>query len=272
MTNIYTLQNSLDPLLHRALSNVVAAANSIPLDYFIAGATARDIVLHGIFGYAPSRATRDIDTAIFIRSWDEFTHARNALIEKGMLETTNTHRLIEPVTGLPLDIIPFGEIADSEGSIQWPPDYAVTMSVIGFDEAYSAALLVEDRGLQFKVASLPGIALLKLIAWDEKGQARNKDATDFYAILDRYQMINADRLWDDYVPNDIYGYDIARCCSFLLGFDIKNILSDPARDVLARIQSSKQDEFISVIARTQAGIDIAQLEAMLNAFWHGVDL
>lgn len=45
-----------------------------------------------------------------------------------------------------------------------------------------------------------------------------------------------------------------------------------ARDVLARIQSSKQDEFISVIARTQAGIDIAQLEAMLHAFWHGVDL
>ena len=111
-----------------------------------------------------------------------------------------------------------------------------------------------------------------MIAWDEKGQARNKDATDFYAILDRYQMISAERLWDDYVPNDIYDYDIARCCSFLLGFDIKNILSDPARDVLARIQSSKQDEFISVIARTQAGIDIAQLEAMLNAFWHGVDL
>ena len=53
MTNIYTLQNSLDPLLHRALSNVVAAANSIQIDYFIAGATARDIVLHGIFGYAP---------------------------------------------------------------------------------------------------------------------------------------------------------------------------------------------------------------------------
>ena len=83
MTNTYTLQNSLDPLLHRALSNVVAAANSIQLDYFIAGATARDIVLHGIFGYAPSRATRDIDTAIFIRSWDEFTHVRQALIEKG---------------------------------------------------------------------------------------------------------------------------------------------------------------------------------------------
>ncbi len=270
MTNTYTLQNSLDPLLHRALSNVVAAANSIQIDYFIAGATARDIVLHGIFGYAPSRATRDIDTAIFIRSWDEFTHVRQALIEKGMRETAHAHRFLEPETGLPLDIIPFGDIADSNGSIQWPPDYAVTMSVIGFDEAYSAALWVADGDLQFKVASLAGIALLKLIAWDEKGQERNKDAADFYTILDRYQTIHQDRLWDEYVPSKQYDYDIPLCCSFLLGFDIKAMLSDSAKDVLLRIHAAKQDQFISVIARTNSGVDIAQLESQFRAFWHGL--
>lgn len=270
MINTYTLQNSLDPLLHQALSNVVEAANSIQLDYFIAGATARDIVLHGIFGYAPTRATRDIDAAIFIRSWDEFTNARNALIEKGMRETTHAHRLIEPVTGLPLDIIPFGGIADTDGSIQWPPDYAVTMSVIGFDEAYNAALWVTDGDLQFKVASLAGIALLKLIAWDEKGQERNKDAADFYTILERYQTIHQDRLWDEYVPSEQYDYDINLCCSFLLGFDIKAMLSDSAKDVLLRIHAAKQDQFISVIARTNSGVDIAQLESQLSAFWHGL--
>lgn len=89
-----------------ALSNVVAAANSIPLDYFIAGATARDIVLHGIFGYAPSRATRDIDTAIFIRSWDEFTHARNAPDRKRDAWDNTCTPFNRTKTGLPLDIIP----------------------------------------------------------------------------------------------------------------------------------------------------------------------
>jgi predicted nucleotidyltransferase len=171
---------------------------------------------------------------------------------------------------LPLDIIPFGDIADNDGAIQWPPDYAVTMSVIGFDEAYNAALWVTDGDLQFKVASLAGIALLKLIAWDEKGQERNKDAADFYTILERYQTIHQDRLWDEYVPSEQYGYDISLCCSFLLGFDIKAMLSDSAKDVLLRIHTAKQDQFISVIARTNSGVDIAQLESQFRAFWHGL--
>ena len=60
------------------------------------------------------------------------------------------------------------------------------------------------------------------------------------------------------------------CCSFLLGFDIKAILSDSAKDVLLRIHAAKQDQFISVIARTNSGVDIAQLESQFRAFWHGL--
>ncbi len=146
------------------------------------------------------------------------------------------------------------------------------MSVIGFDEAYSAALLVEDGDLKFKVASLPGIALLKLIAWDERGQETNKDITDFYTILDRYQMISRDRIWEDYIPNERYEYAIDLCCSFLLGFDIKDILSESAKEVLIRIQSSKQDHLLSAISRAHLGVDVDQLESMINAFWQGLDI
>lgn len=50
MTNTYTLSNSLNPVFEQALLRVTNAVSPLGVPYFIAGATARDIVLHGIFG------------------------------------------------------------------------------------------------------------------------------------------------------------------------------------------------------------------------------
>lgn len=50
MTNIYTLSNSLNPVFEKALLRIVNAITPLEVPNFIAGATARDIVLHGIFG------------------------------------------------------------------------------------------------------------------------------------------------------------------------------------------------------------------------------
>jgi len=71
------------------------------------------------------------------------------------------------------------------------------MSVVGFQEAYENALTVNLKGSELKVASLPGIVMLKLMAWDERGAENSKDATDFYSILSRYGQIHDGRLWED---------------------------------------------------------------------------
>nr|WP_269809265.1 hypothetical protein [Enterovibrio nigricans] len=179
MTNTYTLSHSLNPQFERALDSLVRIINELEVSYFIAGATARDVVLHGIHGYPPIRATRDIDTAILVDNWETFRALREKLLAAGLQTTRIEHRLTEPVTRLPIDIIPFGAVADAKGDITWPPHFDITMSVAGFQEAYDSSLTVVWNNLTFQVASLPGIALLKLIAWLERGAESRKDATDF---------------------------------------------------------------------------------------------
>lgn len=269
MTNTYSLSNSLNPSFETALMKVTAALDDAGLTYFIAGATARDVMLHGVFGHEPIRATQDIDTAIYVSDWTEFESARQSLIEAGLKETQRIHRLREPKTGLPIDIIPFGKLADEKGHIQWPPKYVETMSVVGFREAFDSALTIEHKDLCFKVASLPGIALMKLTAWDERGDENSKDATDFFTIMDKYQLIHDGRMWEEYVPAEQWDYDMEKSAAFLLGFDVRDLLSEATTAVLWRIKEEKQDALISAIARTHKAASVDEVEEKLNVFWLG---
>lgn len=83
--------------------------------------------------------------------------------------------------------------------IVWPPDRAMVMNAAGFSEAADAAVEVEIvPGLTVAVASLPSLAVLKLITWlDRWPENRGKDAQDFFHILSRYaEAGNMDRLYD----------------------------------------------------------------------------
>ena len=272
MTDTYTLNNSLSPEFEKALVKVTNAVTPLDVPYFIAGATARDIVLHGVFGHPPIRATRDIDTALLVSSWSEFEAIKKNLLESGLQETRQAHRLKEPDSGLPIDIIPFGELADKDGQIQWPPSHDITMSVVGYKEAYDNSLTVSVKGIGVKVASLPGIVMLKLIAWDERGGESSKDATDFYTVLSKYELIHDGRLWEDYVPSEALEYDLTKQGAFLLGFDLKDFLSGATQEVLTRIKEEKHDALITAITRTHKAAKVDEVEGQLEAFWMGVEV
>ncbi|MFM2591244.1 nucleotidyl transferase AbiEii/AbiGii toxin family protein [Vibrio sp. TBV020] len=270
MTNIYTLSNSLNPVFEQALLKVTHAVSPLNVPYFIAGATARDIVLHGIFGHEPIRATHDIDTALLVANWDEFETIKQGLLSAGLEATDQAHRMKEPDSGLPIDIIPFGGLADTDGQIQWPPSHDITMSVVGFQEAYENALTVQLQDHELKVASLPGIVMLKLMAWNERGGESYKDATDFYTVLSKYELIHDGRLWEDYIPSEELDYDVQKQAAFLLGFDLKDLLTDATQQVLINIKEEKHDALIMAITRTHNGVKIDEVEAQLEAFWMGV--
>ncbi|EOA8959576.1 nucleotidyl transferase AbiEii/AbiGii toxin family protein [Vibrio harveyi] len=272
MTDIYTLKNSLPLEFEKALSKVIKAVSPLDVPYFIAGATARDIVLHGVFGHPPIRATRDIDTALLVSSWDEFESIKQSLLSSGLEETEQAHRLKEPESGLPIDIIPFGDLADPKGQIQWPPSHDITMSVVGFKEAYDTAITIDFHGQYLKVASLPGITMLKLMAWDERGDESHKDATDFYTVLSKYELIHDGRLWEDYVPGEALNYDIKKQGAFLLGFDLRDLMSGSTQKILKKIKEEKQDAFITAITRTHKTAQVDEVEGQLEAFWMGVDV
>ena len=185
------------------MRHVDRVARSLNLRYFVAGALARVILLEHVHGQRPGPATRDVDFGVTVKDWPTFQSLKNGLIETGAFEAAlgaiqrlfyirNTHRPW-------IDLVPFGGIEQDGRMIAWPPDRAMVMNVAGFSEAADAAVEVEVLpGLTVAVASLPSLAVLKLITWlDRWPENRGKDAQDFFHILSRYaEAGNMDRLYD----------------------------------------------------------------------------
>jgi predicted nucleotidyltransferase len=57
-----------------------------------------------------------------------------------------------------------------------------------------------EEGFTVRVASVPGLTLLKLIAWADRRHQNNKDAADLYWLLTTYtEAGNFDRFYDQEV-------------------------------------------------------------------------
>lgn len=153
------------------------------IDYILVGALARDILLLKVYKLElMPRATSDIDIAILVNNWEEYEIITNELIKTQKFKKTQSiHRFIYSEK-IEVDIIPFGEIASPNNKIKWPPDYLNIMSMVGFIEVYdNAATIKYDNENSFKIASLEGLIILKLIAWSDR--KRQKDAQDISLLL-----------------------------------------------------------------------------------------
>lgn len=237
------------------LREIEKVSTRLDIPFFVVGATARDILLEHQFDIKPGRATIDIDIGVLVAGWDQFETLKDELIRSaGFSPSKQKQRLIHN-DNFPLDIIPFGAIEDKDGSISWPPDHEIRMSIAGFRESFQHAVSVKlssNPELIVKMVSLAGLALLKLISWDDNPERRSKDAPDLLLIM-RYYLDagNLDRLFDegsDIIEEDSYDYDLAS--ARFLGRDIVNISSPPTKakliEILEREANSKQGHKIAL--------------------------
>jgi predicted nucleotidyltransferase len=221
----------VDPLAIAILRQVDPVARALGVEYFVTGATARDILLVGVFGLETGRGTRDVDLAIAVDGWPAFEAMRTRLVTTGAFAADQqiVHRLFHrrgERRGYPIDLIPFGAIENPGATIAWPPDRSVVMNVAGYREAFAAAAPVEvDPGFVVRVVSLPGLALLKLVAWADRGAADPRDAIDLAMLLRRYHAAgNEDRLYGaEIAVLEAAGYDVDLAGPRLLGRDVARI-------------------------------------------------
>ncbi|MDD5365145.1 MAG: nucleotidyl transferase AbiEii/AbiGii toxin family protein [Gallionellaceae bacterium] len=150
----------------------MGAANHLRLDAFLVGATARIILLEHVFGLRTGRATRDIDFAFAVASWEEFQAIKHHLSTSSTFREVAgaAQRLIYKPTGMNhdfiVDLILFGGLENQANTIAWPPDMSIMMNVAGYRDAHASAVAVElNPGLVIPIASVPGMAVLKLFAW-----------------------------------------------------------------------------------------------------------
>jgi len=278
-------ERPIDPLAIEILIQVNRVALELGLEYFVTGATARDILLNGVFGLDTGRGTKDIDLAIALDGWRQFDAVKSRLIETESfaIEEGAAQRLFYRKRtgggGYPLDLLPFGDIEGRPDQIAWPPDLSVVMNVAGYREAFAAAVEVEVQSrLVVRVASLPGLSILKVFAWADRGAANSKDALDLAVLLSQYSAAgNEDRLFNEELEllEDL-GHDLDLAGPRLLGKDAARVakpetrakllvlLDDPTR--LRRLVRDMAGAFRGTadpIAKAEAAI--AQFKAGLRA-------
>jgi len=228
-----------NPLLKELLKKLTVYFQSIGSDFYIIGATARDIILSGIHNQTSARRTADLDIAIAIKDWDKFEQISKELCEiDGFHKSNKQKQLFWYKKDFRLDIVPFGEVAKADNNIYWPPEEEFAMSVVGLTEVANNTLDVTiDNEFTIKVASLPGIFILKLAAFNDRKNKTNKDADDLAFILENYLDINIERAAaEHYDIYEVENFNTFTAGATLLGRDIKSILGENAETIQTFIQ------------------------------------
>lgn len=253
------------------------------LDYFVIGATARDLLITHLHGTATGRATYDIDLAVCMQSWEEFSKLKEALVATGYFfqNPKIAHRLSykKDAQTFEVDLMPFGGLEKDDMTIAWPPEMSIVMSVAGFAEAFSSRIEIEvNDHLVLPVASLPSLSVLKLVAWKNRGLADSKDAVDFVSIAKKYhQLGNFDRLYE--TEQDLMkrvDFDLEAAGIVLLGRDMFAICSDSTKAIISEIFVNLElnQRFIDQVASdalklgdTVAVSNVEKLVDLLKSSW-----
>jgi len=197
----FYLTGKIDKKSVTILSEIDRITDKLQLPYFIVGATARDILLQHAHDIHSTRATVDIDIGVLVSDWNQFQALKQALVGTGKFNSTRQTQRLMYGDEFPVDIVPFGGIAQGEDSISWPPDYENEMSIAGFRECYQHAISViasKKPELVVKVVSLAGLAIMKIVSWDDSSERRGKDAADLFIIIRNYIAAgNVDRFFQE---------------------------------------------------------------------------
>jgi len=231
MTNIFlNLSGKIEKPVVDTLHIFKRVAESLSITFFVVGASARDFILKHQYGIEPRRKTGDIDLGVEVASWEQFKTLFESLISTGQFSPTPERQRLRCGTVL-IDILPFGPITDEDKKISWPPEHEIIMSMVGFEEAYEHSITIRvssGPNLDIKLASLPGLAIMKLISWKEKYPNRKRDAEDLLLIMNKYEEAgNSERLYGEDLPLlQEEGFDTKLAGTRLLGRDMAKI-SDP---------------------------------------------
>lgn len=214
------------------------------VSFFVVGAFARDLILTMTYGINVNRATEDIDCGIQVESWEQFEQLKTSLIETGKFKSDeHQQQRLKYQDHVKIDIVPFGAI-EKDGLITWP-DEETEMVTLGFDEAYKDAIRVRlADDVQITVSTLPGLALMKLIAWNDRRFQYRKDAQDLGLIMVNYlDAGNEERLWEgdgaDLLTDD---FDYKLASARLLGRDVGQLLTERSIGPVMKILETQTGE------------------------------
>ena len=191
--------------MNAAMAALQRAFDHFGINFYLIGAVARDIWMTQIYAEPDRRTTKDLDLAVFINDTAEYDALLTWLVEQQGFARTQSSAfclLYPSATGsghVAVDLMPFGAIADEAGDVYFSGRGMERISTVGFTEVLAeAATMATPTGQQWRVVTLPGIVVLKLVAWQDRPE-RGKDADDIWNLLEVYFKLVQEEIYTSHL-------------------------------------------------------------------------
>lgn len=173
--------------VHEEIINLVAqASKTTGVEVMLVGAYARDYWREHFQAPGRLRTTHDVDFACQVMSWGDFAVLVECLKSTyGLAADRGSKHTLWLRDEMSIDLVPYGDIADQNGEVAWPPDFETTLCVLGYAAAKKDAATIHIGCSSIKIIRPHWLALLKLLAYTENS-TRTKDLIDLYYLVDNY--------------------------------------------------------------------------------------
>jgi predicted nucleotidyltransferase len=201
-TSNQTYKELAIPYFKEALDSIDEVMKKLKVPYYLIGASAIALELLKK-GVKPGRGTKDIDFAIMISSIKEFEAIVSELKNYGFNKVEAPWTLYNPAFNMVIDLLPFGEI-EEKFTINFN-ERQTDLHILGFSEVLEEATSVQIEEKSINIPSLPGMVILKLIAWSDRPEERSDDLYDILRIIEHYFDYNYDEIVEhhnDRFPED----------------------------------------------------------------------
>lgn len=215
---------------------------NVPYYLIGASAVALNLLRDGI---KPSRGTKDIDFAIMISSIQEFESIVEELVKLGFNKVQAPWTLYHPKFKTVIDLMPFGEI-EQKFTVNFNQRHTF-LHVLGLTEVLQEPEIIKIEEKSVQIPSLPGMVILKLIAWSDRPEDRGNDLYDILRIIEHYFNLNFDEIVEhhfDTFPEDDK-LDQFKIAARVLGRKASKFLS-VSKEINDRILKTINDNVIDV--------------------------
>lgn len=209
------------------LSALERGFQKFDIDFYLVGAVARDVWMSAINNIDPRRTTGDIDFAVLINNKGTYEALKEYLIQnEGFHPYKGNSFVLIWKDKTEVDLLPFGAIEDEDGIVSMNGVGLTNISLQGFTDVYEEGLPQLELGEthQFKFCTLPGIVLLKMIAWDDRPEKRRDDIKDISDILNHFFNMYDNEIWTNH--NDLFAEedaDLIHIAARVLGREMSKI-------------------------------------------------
>ena len=262
------------PYFRETFDIIDEVMQAVGIPYYLIGASAIALELLKA-GIKPGRGTKDIDFAVMIAGRKEYEQITSALEARGFNKVAAPWTFYSAAFRVAIDVLPFGEI--TENHTDNFHERHTDLHVLGLREVLEDAVPVSIEEKIVNIPPLPGMAILKLIAWSDRPEERVDDLFDLLRIMQYYY----DLKWDEIVEVHFDALekeplDPLLISAEVLGRDAAIYLqrsSAIASRIIQVLETNLEDASASSIARAWARAldkNIEYAYALLDAFRAGI--